>query len=174
MSEPRSVPGSPFWTFSVRLYAKPGVADACLTLQDRQGVDVNLLFFMLWAGHSGRLLSTAEVRAFVELTEDWRSAVVVPLRLVRRVLRAPPAAVDAAAAAALRQDIKKAELESERLQQAALFAYRPIGALGMAEASPERAAAANVATYSAVLATNFDPAPVAAILAALADLPDGL
>ena len=114
----------------------------------------------------------AEVRALVELTEDWRSSIVVPLRLVRRALRTPPAAIDAAAAAALRQDVKKAELESERLQQAALFAFRPIGALGAAEAQPERAAAANVATYAAALATIFDPAPVAAILAALVELPD--
>jgi uncharacterized protein (TIGR02444 family) len=174
MIEPRPLQNSPFWTFSLRLYAKAGVADACLALQDRQGVDVNLLFFILWAGRNGRRLSMADVRALVELTEDWRSAIVVPLRLVRRALRTPPAAIDAAAAAALRQDVKKAELEAERLQQAALFAYGPIGALGAAEARSELAAAANVATYAVVLATNFDPVPVAAILAALADLPDTL
>jgi uncharacterized protein (TIGR02444 family) len=174
VSEPRAPQGSPFWTFSLRLYATAGVAEACLALQDKQGVDIDLLLFMLWAGRSGRRLSVVEVRALVEFTEDWRSAIVVPLRLVRRALRTPPAAIDAAAAAALRQDIAKAELESERLQQAALFAFRPIGALGTAEAPPERAAAANVATYAAALATIFDPAPVAAILAALADLSDGL
>jgi uncharacterized protein (TIGR02444 family) len=172
MSALRSAQNSPFWTFSLRLYAEDGVADACLALQDRQGVDVNLLFFLLWAAANGRRLSIAEVRALVALTEDWRGAVVVPLRLVRRALRTPPVAIDAAAAAALRQDIKKAELESERLQQAALFAHCPIDALGAAEARPEQAAAANVAAYAAVLATNFDPAPVATILAALADLPE--
>jgi uncharacterized protein (TIGR02444 family) len=174
MTAPGALQNSPFWTFSLRLYAKTGVGDACLALQDRQGVDVNLLFFMLWAGRSGRHLSLADVRALVELTEDWRSSIVVPLRLVRRALRTPPAAIDAAAAAALRQDIKKTELEAERLQQAALFAYRPIDTLGVAEPLPEQAAAANVATYAAALATVFDPAPVAAILSALADLPDAI
>jgi uncharacterized protein (TIGR02444 family) len=171
MTEPPSARGSPFWTFSLALYGKAGVADACLALQDRQGVDVNLLLFMLWAGRNGRLLSMAEVRALIDVGEGWRNHVVVPLRQVRRALRAPPATIDAAAAAALRQQIKKAELESERLQQAALFAFRPIGSLGLAEASPEQAAAANIATYAAALAVVFDPAAIAAILADFMDAP---
>lgn len=167
-------PNSPFWTFSLGLYARPGVADACLVLQDRQGVDVNLLLFMLWAGQSGRRLSPTEVGALRDLTEDWRRDIVVPLRAVRRALRRPPAAVDAEAAAHLRQDIKKVELASERLQQAALFAFRPIGALGAADASPQQAVAANAAAYAAALGTTFNPAPIAAILAAMADPPGPL
>jgi hypothetical protein len=34
---------NPFWDFSLALYAKEGVADACLLLQDKLGYDVNLL-----------------------------------------------------------------------------------------------------------------------------------
>jgi uncharacterized protein (TIGR02444 family) len=163
---------SPFWTFSLALYAGTGVAEACIVLQDSQGVDVNLLLFMLWAGRCGRRLAASEMRALVELTGAWRRDIVMPLRQVRRSLRMPSAAVDAAAAARLRQEIKKVELESERLQQAALFGFRPVEALGAPEPA-ERAAAANVALYAAALGATFEPAAVATILAALADLPEG-
>ena len=40
--------GSPFWRFSLRFYRLPEVADACITLQEQAGVDVNLLLFLLW------------------------------------------------------------------------------------------------------------------------------
>ncbi|MCG8546534.1 MAG: TIGR02444 family protein, partial [Alphaproteobacteria bacterium] len=43
MSDP---PGNAFWNFSLRAYARPGVADACIRLQDRYGVDVNVLFYL--------------------------------------------------------------------------------------------------------------------------------
>ena len=42
-----------FWDFSLEVYAKEGVADACLRLQDDLGIDVNMLLFCCWAGHSG-------------------------------------------------------------------------------------------------------------------------
>jgi uncharacterized protein (TIGR02444 family) len=173
MTEP-SVPfNSPFWTFSLRLYGEAGVADACLALQDKQGIDVNLLLFALWAARSGRRLSLVEMRALIELTESWRRDIVVPLRLVRRALSTPPAAIEATAAARLRREIKKAELESERLQQAALFAFRPIEIIGTPGA-PAQAASDNVALYATAVATVFDAAPVEIILAALADLPQAL
>lgn len=171
MAETTVPQNSPFWTFSLRLYAKAGVADACLALQDKQGVDVNLLFFLLWAARNGRRLAHSDMRILLELTESWRRDVVVPLRLVRRNLRSPPPAIDAAAASRLRQEIKRVELESERLQQASLFAFRPIETLGTPEAAPQ-AAVDNVALYATALATVFDAAPVETILAALADLPE--
>ena len=31
------------------LYAQPGVADACLKLQDEFGLDVNLVLFCIWS-----------------------------------------------------------------------------------------------------------------------------
>ena len=39
---------SPFWQFSLAFYRQPGVADACIRLQEEAGVDVNLLLFLLW------------------------------------------------------------------------------------------------------------------------------
>ena len=38
---------SPFWRFSIKFYGMPGVAPACIELQDQAMVDVNVLFFLL-------------------------------------------------------------------------------------------------------------------------------
>ena len=46
--------GSPFWQFSLRFYRMPQVADACIELQERAGVDVNLLLFLLWQASQRR------------------------------------------------------------------------------------------------------------------------
>jgi uncharacterized protein (TIGR02444 family) len=168
MIKPTAAPHSPFWSFSLRLYARPGVADACLALQDGQGADVNLLLFVLWAGQNGRLLRLSEMQGLIALTAVWRREIVTPLRHVRRALRAPPEAIDSVAAAQLRHEIKKLELESERLQQAALFAWRPLDELGVVDTTGG-AAAANVALYAAALSIVFDAASVAFILTALDD-----
>jgi len=40
--------GNPFWDFSLAVYRRPGVAAACLRLQDEAGVDVNLLLYFCW------------------------------------------------------------------------------------------------------------------------------
>ena len=37
-----------FWQHTLQHYAKPGVADACLALQDNYQVNVNLLLFYHW------------------------------------------------------------------------------------------------------------------------------
>ena len=47
-------PDCAFWDFSLEAYARPGVAPACLDLQERHGADVNLLLFACWLSASGR------------------------------------------------------------------------------------------------------------------------
>ncbi|MEX2034267.1 MAG: DUF2390 domain-containing protein, partial [Xanthobacteraceae bacterium] len=51
---------SPFWRFSVKFYGVPGVAPACIELQDRAKVDVNVLFFLLWNATQKRALGDTE------------------------------------------------------------------------------------------------------------------
>ena len=52
-----------FWRFSLALYARPGVAEALIALQDRAGLDVNLILFGLWVGtRHGRDLGQRGVR----------------------------------------------------------------------------------------------------------------
>ncbi len=48
-----SFPSSPFWDYSLGIYRKPGVADACIALQDEFGLDVNMLLACLWFSAEG-------------------------------------------------------------------------------------------------------------------------
>jgi len=159
---------SPFWRFSLRLY--PKVADTCLALQDRFGVDVNVLLFLLFAAHHGRKLGAVEVRGVTSAVASWNREVVAPLRSVRRFLRSPPGIVEERAAETLRQHVKQVELEAERLQQEGLYRNMRLDELGGPEASREAAARSNVEAYAAELGTALDPALVDALLAGFRDL----
>jgi uncharacterized protein (TIGR02444 family) len=162
--------GSPFWRFSLQFYRLPGVADACIALQDEAGVDVNLLLFLLWNARMGRVLSRADVEALESRVAQWREGVVIPLRDVRRQLKSPPALVDKGAAEALRTRIKQAELEAERLQQEGLFALAQSSPLGQPALSPEEAARDNVLAYQAMKGVTFPPAALGTVFSAFEEL----
>jgi uncharacterized protein (TIGR02444 family) len=156
---------SPFWRFSLGFYRQPGVADACIELQDQAGVDVNMLLFLLWNATLGRTLATATVEQLEGKIGPWRDATVVPIRALRRALRTPPPVVEAGAAEAFRTRIKAVELEAERLQQQTM--YELASSLTFEPApSPGDAARANVAAYQAICPRAFPPAARDTIVAA--------
>lgn len=109
-----------FWEFSVATYSAPGVADECIALQDRYGVDVNIVLFSAWLGRSRKVrLMPQDVEAIDSIVASWREGVVKPLRAARRSI----AADSQYAFGELRTHIKCIELEAERIEQAMLFAY---------------------------------------------------
>jgi uncharacterized protein (TIGR02444 family) len=158
--------GSPFWRFSLGFYRQPGVADACIALQDGCGVDVNILLFFLWLATSKRRVSPAAAQVVCTKAGPWRDDVVVPLRTLRRRLKDGSSLVERGAAELFRTKVKAVELEAERLQQEAMFALADELAT---ESAPtvETAARANVAAYEQVLAHTFTSAAVDILLAAL-------
>jgi uncharacterized protein (TIGR02444 family) len=158
--------GSPFWRFSLGFYRVAGVADACIRLQDEAGVDVNLLFYLLWHAALERSLSRAEVAAIEQRIAPWRDAVVVPLRAIRRAIKIPPPVIEAGIAEAYRTKVKGIELEAERLQQEALYDLAQASRFGEPAPSPEDAARANIAAYQAILARPFPDEAAAAVMAA--------
>jgi uncharacterized protein (TIGR02444 family) len=162
--------GSPFWRFSLRFYRQPEVADACITLQEQAGVDVNLLLFLLWHATQEKALSTAEISELEARIAPWRNTTVVPLRSMRRALKSPPALVGGATAELFRTKIKAAELEAERLQQEAMHALAAPSLLGKGAASLEAAARANMAAYAALCGAPFPSSASETLLAALASL----
>lgn len=138
-----------FWEFSLRVYRQKGVADACLQLQDRFGADVNLVLYLCWlASRRAGPLDGAEVEAIVGATADWRDGVVRPLRTIRRRMKEAFDAVPLALSETLRSEVKRIELESERLLQAVLYA-RETGAPAVDVASRVAAnsAMANLERY---------------------------
>ena len=112
-----------FWTFSLEVYGRPGVAPACLALQDRHGLDVNLLLLCCWIGRSRRPAPTRdEIARLCDAVAGWHQRVVRPLREVRRWLKDLGSAVAPDQAEALRQRIKRAELDAEHIEQLCLAA----------------------------------------------------
>src|SRR4029077_15958065 len=144
MADAQAEQGSPFWRFSLRFYRLPGVADACIALQDGCGVDVNILLFLLWLATARRRVPLAEAQELCAKAAAWRDDVVAPLRTLRRRLKDGSTLVERGTAELFRTRIKAMELESERLQQEAMYA---LAARLVTEnaATTEAAARANIA-----------------------------
>jgi uncharacterized protein (TIGR02444 family) len=160
---------SPLWRFSLGLYRVPGMADACIRLQDGSGVDVNLLLYLLWLATAKRTVTRTEIEDIERQIAPWRDQAVIPLREVRRAIKTPPAAIDPRLAELLRTKVKALELESERLQQEALYVLAQTAPAGEPAASPEAAARTNVAAYQEVLAWPFPEDAVAVVMSAFAN-----
>ncbi len=116
---------NPFWDFSLAVWGREAVEPACLALQARHGIDVNLLLFCGWTGRRGRALDAADLARLIEAVRPWREATVLPLRKLRIWLKDQSVA-PAAAAEALRVRIKASELESESIEQMLLTAAMPV------------------------------------------------
>ncbi len=106
-----------FWAWSVEIYARPGVAEACLALQDQRGVDVNLLLLGLWLAARGQALPSQTAADLADHAESWQRVVVGPLRGVRRSLKTRETDP---AVAELRREVAAVELAAERLLQTEL------------------------------------------------------
>jgi uncharacterized protein (TIGR02444 family) len=166
-SKPEPTSKSPFWRFSIKFYGVPGVAPACIELQDQAGVDVNVLFFLLWNATQGRALNADDLAKIEDAIRPWREMTVVPLRSIRRALKAPPSVMTPEAAEGFRTRIKSVELEAERLQQEALYGIATSGTLGRPAKSPAQAAEDSLSSYQGVIGP-FPPGPLEAILSAFA------
>lgn len=160
---------SAFWQFSLRFYARPGVAEACLQLQDEHDVDVNILLYALYVARAGRVLDASDVVRMQTLVTPWRERVVRPLREARRFTKTPPAAFADTRTAALRADIKRIELAAEQLQQHCLERDLPVRSLGSAHPDMRACAISNVAAYAKALG-DFPAAPVKLLLSRFDDM----
>jgi uncharacterized protein (TIGR02444 family) len=135
---------SPLWRFSIAVYRGAGVQEECLDVQERFGVDVNLLMLCAYAGAvEGAVLSASDIADAREETGAWHGNVVKNLRQVRRTLKpwgagqhdrekweavfgkdhAQIKASLARVVETLRTKIKGAELESEQIEQAMMWAW---------------------------------------------------
>lgn len=167
----KAADGLSLWDFSIRVYGEPGVADACLNLQDHNGADVNLLLYCCWLGSHRRPLTADRLPAIVEATRPWAENVIRPLRRARRWLKSstlPSGSADAARVG-LREQIKRSELEAEHLQQTVLeqLTQDHLAPQGPGD-SPAAIAASNLAAYLSLAEIRAD----AAVLAGLTVLLD--
>ncbi|GJE41364.1 TIGR02444 family protein [Methylobacterium soli] len=151
--------GDPLWTFACEFYGRPGIAEACLALQDEAGADVPLLLYLIWCARTGRPVDAAAIAGADDRIASWRVQVIAPLRAIRRAMRSE--LLPGQSTQAHRERIKAAELEAERLALAALSA-----------AAPEPVCAADsgtdvLALYAAHLGRPWPDAPLRVLRAAL-------
>ena len=142
MSEPVEPEANPLWTFTLAIYRREGVSQACIALQDRRGLDVNFLLLALFAGTRGVALEREHWQRLEAAAQPWRERVIHPLRGVRRWLKTQPS-LAAAVVDPIRRAVLAQEIESEGMQQRLMWA-----ALAIPEGVPSlHRAARNLATY---------------------------
>jgi len=115
------------WAFALDIYARPGVADACLQLQNRAGVDVMMFLMVGYAAVRHRILLTpSEIRELDEACRPWREKIVHPLRAIRIGLKAGPSPAPSSETEEFRSKVKSIELAAERLQNQLLADRLPL------------------------------------------------
>jgi uncharacterized protein (TIGR02444 family) len=158
---------SPFWRFSLRFYARPKVAEACLTLQDSAQADINLLLFLLFLADHRRGVSAQDIARLDQAVSQWRDTVVKPLRALRRGLKQGIEFIPGPVSETFRAQIKRLELESEQIEQHRLEEFAAEGVGSLAETRTQ-AAENNLSLYCAIL-QQPRPDAVAAILRGFAE-----
>lgn len=125
----------------VALYGRGGVSGLCLALQRDRDADVPVFLICLMADRAGLGKNETDFAEWVASAQEWREAVIRPLRGVRTWLKS-----QADGDAAFHATLKTVELEAERLHVEALtsrlaggrgpgdLAARYLGLLGMSDA----------------------------------------
>jgi uncharacterized protein (TIGR02444 family) len=157
---------SPFWTFSLGYYRGAGVSEACLELQDNCGVDVNVVLFLLWLATQKRQVTPDQVKRIADKVQPWQADVIGPIRALRRKLKSDAPLLDKGPAELFRTKIKAVELESERLQQEAMYGLAGSLATETA-ASAESAARNSIAAYQGAIGRPLTAAAVDTLIRAL-------
>jgi uncharacterized protein (TIGR02444 family) len=103
-----------FKRFALALYGSEGVADACLHLQNRHELDVNLVLFAAFVGAERRQrLTASSLEAARARVDAWHREVVRPLRAVRQRLKTGPAPAPNEITARLRRRLQQVEIDAE-------------------------------------------------------------
>jgi uncharacterized protein (TIGR02444 family) len=163
-------PDHPFWDFSLAVYGREGVAPACLELQDRRGIDVNLLLFCLWCATDRQVAyDAAAFRTIAAAADDWQQTVIRPMRAARRRLKAGSPHLAEETTAALRSEVLAAEIACEHGEQLIIAAAAdalPEPSLTVTDAG--EALVTNLRSYCAAAGIRLDHSDAAALHAVLA------
>ena len=146
MAPSRSEIEADSWAFALAIYARPGVAEACLTLQNEAGADVMMLLMVAFAAVRHRILLTPdEIEALDESCRPWREQIVWPLRAIRSGLKTGPLPAPSGETEQFRSKVKAVELAAERLENQRLAECLPLRPGGDALSSEQlRAVLGNV------------------------------
>jgi uncharacterized protein (TIGR02444 family) len=105
---------SDFWDWAFVAYEKPGVAEACLILQDHFEQNIPVLLWGAWNATTGRKPDEETLEAACDMARAYDRVVVAPLRAMRRTLKSPIPDIETEHREALRAKVKGLELDAER------------------------------------------------------------
>ena len=149
-----------FWNYSVATYRKAGVAEACLYLQEQLGIDVNVLLYCCWYGCTRGTLDGPAMELVLSFAEPWAENVVRPLRAAITWMKAvgcDQPLVPGDECMALREEIKRAELKAENLQENRMQELtRGAGLQDREPPSQVRSALENLGRYFRHLSVDLD------------------
>ena len=139
MAPSRSEIETDSWAFALAIYARPGVAEACLALQNEAGVDVMMLLMVTFAAVRHRILLTQkEIKALDDSCRPWREQIVWPLRTIRAGLKNGPLPAPSSETEQFRARIKANELAAEKLQNQLLAECLPLRAPEQETVTPKQ------------------------------------
>ena len=146
-----------FWSFSLRVYALPGVADVLLELQNRYGGDINLVLFCAWHAATGRgELLTERIRVLDDHLRPWRDSILKPLREVRHLIGNETAFVTLTHSREARARVLDAELTCEQVAQQLLESLAEIRPAAVTEKRAAEVFRANLQAYCGYLGVPLD------------------
>ena len=126
MTPSRSELEADSWAFALDIYARPGVADACLHLQNEAGIDIMMFLMVAYAAVRHRIwLTPSEFRELDDVCRPWREQIVHPLRAIRSGLKTGPRPAPNSETEQFRSKVKAVELAAERLQNQLLAECLP-------------------------------------------------
>lgn len=114
-----------FWDWALSAYARPGVAQACLDLQDEHGQCTPYLLWAAWSAQNGHGVNDTILAKGAVLAQQWEPAFITPVRAVRRALKPPFDGVSDDLREALREQVKAVELAAEQTLMLSLEALTP-------------------------------------------------
>ncbi|UXD86002.1 TIGR02444 family protein [Thalassolituus hydrocarboniclasticus] len=136
---------NPLWEFALTFYARPGVQQTLLSLQNDTGMDVLLLLTAVWLGKQRRLLPPDLSGAGTYFS--WRQQVILPIRQARSHLNAEPLRSQQAV---LRKQLLQSELQAEQEGIRLIFTWLQ----QQAQTEQEDCCAANLALLQSITVAN--------------------
>jgi uncharacterized protein (TIGR02444 family) len=112
-----------FWSYSLEVYQRSGVSIGLLDLQNRFGIDVNMVLCCCWLGASQNVLTQSHAAQLINHCRSWRENCLLPIRSARLYLKAQSLVHKQSSVHKLYNQTKTLELEAERWQQDLMYQY---------------------------------------------------
>ncbi len=105
-----------FWAWANDIYARPGVSESLISAQDNAGLNVNIVLWACWSATAFDDIPEPAMQSAMKAVADWHNNVTTPLRAARRGAKPFEEQPGFQHAASLRNAVKKAELDAERVE----------------------------------------------------------